>query len=61
MTAKQLKQALRRLGWSQRYCSKQIGVSQAAMSRWVNGGRRVPRPVALLMELILANNKRNAA
>jgi len=50
MTAEQFKAERQRLGISQNAMSKRIGVSLQAVYYYETGKRKVPEPVALLLE-----------
>jgi len=49
MLAEELQAEIEIRGWSQREAAKKLGVSEADVSRWVNGVRRTPHwlPLAL--------------
>ena len=50
---KELRSALKRLGWNQRELAEYLGVSEGAVSMWVNGLRPIPVPVEKLIEIAL--------
>ena len=50
MTAEQFKAERQRLGLSQNAMSKRIGVSLHAVYYYESGKRKVPEPVALLLD-----------
>ena len=50
MTAEQFKAERQRLGLSQNAMSKRIGVSLQAVYYYETGKRKVPQPVALLLQ-----------
>lgn len=50
MTAKQFKAERQRLGLSQGAMAKRIGVSLHAVYYYESGKRKVPQPVALLLD-----------
>jgi len=56
MNRKELRAALKGLGWNQKELAQYLGVSEGAVSMWVNGLRPIPGPVALAV-----NAKRGAA
>lgn len=60
MTAKQLRQALRRLGWNQSVLAREVGVSEATISRWANGKCRIPELLPLFMSVALRTKRREA-
>lgn len=47
MKQRELRAALKRLGWRQYQLAEYLGVSEGAVSMWVNGLRPIPGPVAL--------------
>ena len=47
---KELRSALKRLGWNQRELAEYLGVSEGAVSMWVNGLRPIPGPVAIAVQ-----------
>lgn len=51
MTGSELRQALRRLGWTQAQAAERLGVaSQPRVSEWCRGARDVPDYVARAVE-----------
>jgi len=57
MNAAQFEQALLKLGWTQRHAAEKFGVTEGAVSRWVNGERRIPGPIIVLLTQYLATQK----
>jgi len=53
MTPKELREAIERLGLSQRGFARTIGVSDRAVRRWIVPGSRVPDIVAVVASLLL--------
>ena len=49
MTSREFVLALETLGWSQAEASRQLGVTESAVSRWVSGDRPIPGPISILM------------
>ena len=47
MKRQELRSALKKLGWRQYELAEYLGVSEGAVSMWVNGLRPIPGPVAL--------------
>ena len=47
MKRQELRAALKKLGWRQYELAEYLGVSEGAVSMWVNGLRPIPGPVAL--------------
>jgi transcriptional regulator with XRE-family HTH domain len=54
MTQRQLRAALKRLGWSQLEGARRLGVAPRTMRYWVAGERRIPESVALLLRTWIA-------
>ena len=50
MKPKELKAALVKLGWKQYQLAEYLGVSEGAVSLWVNGLRPIPGPVAIAVQ-----------
>lgn len=55
MTSKTLRSALNKLGWHQRQMAQYLGVSDGAVSMWLNNHRLIPGPVALAVDAALKN------
>ena len=53
MTAEELRQALRSLGWKQSELARRVGVGDTTVSRWMAGDPPVPEPVAAYLGLAL--------
>lgn len=59
MSPDELKSAMRSLGYrTQADLAKAIGVSRSAVSLWLEGKVGVPRPVAMLLRMLLAAQRR---
>jgi transcriptional regulator with XRE-family HTH domain len=54
MTHRQLRTALKRLGWSHLEGARRLGVAPRTMRYWVAGERRIPESVALLLRTWIA-------
>lgn len=54
MTHRQLRTALKHLGFSQLEAARQLGVAPRTMRYWVAGERRIPESVAILLRTWLA-------
>lgn len=52
MDADALADTLSRLGLTQAAAGELLGVDQSAVSRWLNGERSIPPPVAKLLLLV---------
>jgi len=52
MTTDDLADSLARLGLTQAAAGELLGVDQSAISRWLNGERAIPNPVAKLLLLV---------
>ena len=63
MTSSQFKAAIRARGMNQRDAAKALGVTEAAVSLWINGHRPVPgiAEVALRSIPVLPNKKTKVA
>lgn len=55
MKRQELRAVLKTLGWNQKELAQYLGVSEGAVSMWINGLRPIPNPVA-----IAVNAKREA-
>ena len=51
-------QLRQRLGFTQQDFWARVGITQSAGSRYENGGRPLPAPVQMLIELAYGNNPR---
>ena len=59
MSPDELKSAMRSLGYrTQSDLANAIGVSRSAVSLWLEGKVGVPRPVAMLLRMLLAAQRR---
>ena len=59
MSPDELKQAMRTLGYrTQADLAAAIGVSRPAVSLWLDGKVGVPRPVAMLLRMLIAAQRR---
>jgi transcriptional regulator with XRE-family HTH domain len=59
MPPEELRQAMRRLGYGTHGdLAEAIGVSRSSVSLWVQGKVGVPRPVAMLIRMMLAAQRR---
>jgi transcriptional regulator with XRE-family HTH domain len=54
MTHRQLRAALKHLGWSQLEAARRLGVAPRTMRYWIAGERRIPESVALLLRTWIA-------
>jgi transcriptional regulator with XRE-family HTH domain len=57
MKRKELRAALKELGWNQKNLAQYLGVSEGAVSMWVNGLRPIPGPVSLAVNAKLGASK----
>ena len=59
MSPDELRAAMRTLGYrTQRDVAAAIGVSRSAVSLWLDGKVGVPRPVAMLLRMMIAAQRR---
>ena len=59
MPPEELRSAMRSLGYrTQTALAQAIGVSRSAVSLWLEGKVGVPRPVAMLLRMLLAAQRR---
>ena len=59
MSPEELKSAMRTLGYrTQNELAQAIGVSRSAVSLWLEGKVGVPRPVAMLLRMLIAAQRR---
>ena len=59
MSPDELKTAMRTLGYrTQGDLAKAIGVSRSTVSLWLEGKVGVPRPVAMLLRMLIAAQRR---
>ena len=59
MSPEELRSAMRALGYrTQNDLANAIGVSRSAVSLWLEGKVGVPRPVAMLLRMLLAAQRR---
>ena len=59
MAPEELKAAMRTLGYrTQNELAQAIGVSRSAVSLWLEGKVGVPRPVAMLLRMLIAAQRR---
>ncbi len=59
MAPDELKSAMRTLGYrTQNQLAQGIGVSRSAVSLWLEGKVGVPRPVAMLLRMLIAAQRR---
>lgn len=59
MAPQELRAAMRALGFrTQNDLAEAIGVSRSAVSLWLDGKVGVPRPVAMLLRMLLAARRR---
>jgi transcriptional regulator with XRE-family HTH domain len=59
MPPEELRSAMRSLGYrTQNDLAQAIGVSRSAVSLWLEGKVGVPRPVAMLLRMLLAAQRR---
>lgn len=60
MSPEALQQAMRTLGYrTQSDLANAIGVSRSAVSLWLEGKVGVPRPVAMLLRMLIAAQRRS--
>ena len=60
MSPDELKSAMRVLGYkTQNDVAAAIGVSRSAVSLWLDGKVGVPRPVAMLLRMLIAAQRRS--
>jgi hypothetical protein len=60
MPPEELKAAMRTLGYrTQSDLASAIGVSRPAVSLWLDGKVGVPRPVAMLLRMLIAAQRRS--
>jgi transcriptional regulator with XRE-family HTH domain len=60
MSPGELRAAMRTLGYrTQSELANAIGVSRSAASLWLEGKVGVPRPVAMLLRMLIAAQRRN--
>jgi transcriptional regulator with XRE-family HTH domain len=52
MTGKNLREWRKNQGWNQTQTARYLGVTQAAVSRWEDGGRTIPTTVYVLTYLL---------
>ena len=53
MNRKEMRAALKKLRWNQKELAQHLGVSEGAVSLWINGLRPIPVPVEKLIEIAL--------
>ena len=59
MSPEELRSAMRGLGYrTQNELAQAIGVSRSAVSLWLEGKVGVPRPVAMLLRMLVAAQRR---
>jgi transcriptional regulator with XRE-family HTH domain len=59
MSPDELRSAMRTLGYrTQNELAEAIGVSRSAVSLWLEGKIGVPRPVAMLLRMLIAARRR---
>ena len=59
MSPEELRSAMRSLGYrTQSDLAEAIGVSRSAVSLWIEGKVGVPRPVAMLLRMLVAARRR---
>lgn len=59
MSPEELRAAMRSLGYrTQADLANAIGVSRSAVSLWLEGKVGVPRPIAMLLRMLLAAQRR---
>ena len=59
MAPEELRTAMRSLGYrTQNDLAQAIGVSRSAVSLWLEGKVGVPRPVAMLLRMLIAAQRR---
>ncbi len=60
MSPDELRAAMRTLGYrTQSELADAIGVSRSAISLWLEGKVGVPRPVAMLLRMLISAQRRN--
>ena len=60
MSPEELRTAMRSLGYrTQNELAQAIGVSRSAVSLWLEGKVGVPRPVAMLLRMLLSAQRRS--
>ena len=60
MAPEELRTAMRNLGYrTQNDLAQAIGVSRSAVSLWLEGKVGVPRPVAMLLRMLVAAQRRS--
>ena len=60
MSPEELRTAMRSLGYrTQNELAQAIGVSRSAVSLWLEGKVGVPRPVAMLLRMLVAAQRRS--
>ena len=60
MAPEELRTAMRTLGYrTQNELAAAIGVSRSAVSLWLEGKVGVPRPVAMLLRMLIAAQRRS--
>lgn len=60
MAPEELRSAMRTLGYkTQSDLASAIGVSRSAVSLWLEGKVGVPRPVAMLLRMLIAARRRS--
>ena len=60
MSPDELRTAMRGLGYrTQNELAQAIGVSRSAVSLWLEGKVGVPRPVAMLLRMLIAAQRRS--
>jgi transcriptional regulator with XRE-family HTH domain len=60
MPPEELRSAMRKLGYrTQNELAEAIGVSRSSVSLWLDGKVGVPRPVAMLIRMLLNAQRRN--
>ena len=50
MKRQELRATLKKLGWTQKQLAQYLGVSEGAVSLWINGLRPIPHPVVLALQ-----------
>ena len=59
MTPEELRRAMRTVGYrTQNDLAEAIGVSRSAVSLWLDGKVGVPRPVAMLLRMLVSAQRR---
>lgn len=60
MSPEELRTAMRTLGYkTQSDLAAAIGVSRSAVSLWLEGRVGVPRPIAMLLRMLISAQRRN--